>query len=487
MKIKAVLFGMGLLAAVPSMGQSPRDEYEAFRAQAQKKFESFRDECNSRYADFLARSWQQVKVSPAIPRPEEAPPVPPVPYDEDDRRDDGRSPVDVTPVVIPTPDTRPVPQPTPVSPVDEDPFAATRPVAVSFYELTPKVRVPELRFNLGRRRPEDVAAAWKALSADSRLNNTIRDCLDVRSRYGLSDWAYLQFLDRLAQTVTRDSNEAAFLMAYLFCQSGYQMRLAEDSGRIFMLFGSRHLLFNTPRFIIDDVNFYPYGASTQTLSVSNSIFDGEIPMSFRIETEQKLGDSLTEPRRISSARYDDVSVTSRVPKALLTFFESYPDSKYGDNFLTQWAIYANTPLAEATKKLIYPDLAKAIEGLSELEKVERLLNLVQTGFKYDYDTNVWGRERAFFAEETLYYPYDDCEDRAILFSRLVRDLVGLDVALVYYPGHLATAICFNDPVRGDALQIDGRRFVIADPTYVNAPVGQQMPDLNYSAIKAIVL
>ena len=81
-----------------------------------------------------------------------------------------------------------------------------------------------------------------------------------------------------------------------------------------------------------------------------------------------------------------------------------------------------------------------IKKLGKLEAVERLLNLLQTGLTYGYDSEVWGCDRAFFAEETLYYPFCDCEDRAILLSRLVRDLLGLETILVYYPGHLAMAV-----------------------------------------------
>ena len=112
---------------------------------------------------------------------------------------------------------------------------------------------------------------------------------------------------------------------------------------------------------------------------------------------------------------------------------------------------------------------------------------MQTGLEYEYDDKVWGHDRAFFAEESLYYPYSDCEDRSILFSRLVRDLLGLDVALVYYPGHLATAVCFKNDVTGDAMMIGGRRFVVCDPTYIGAPVGAQMPNLQHEKAQAIVL
>ena len=116
-----------------------------------------------------------------------------------------------------------------------------------------------------------------------------------------------------------------------------------------------------------------------------------------------------------------------------------------------------------------------------------LINFVQTAFVYEYDDKVWGCDRAFFADETLYYPYSDCEDRSILFSRLVRDLLGLEVVLVYYPGHLATAVKFNEPIPGDYLSVDGTRYLVCDPTYIHAPIGLTMPDMDNSQAKVIML
>ena len=115
------------------------------------------------------------------------------------------------------------------------------------------------------------------------------------------------------------------------------------------------------------------------------------------------------------------------------------------------------------------------------------MHWVQTAFVYEYDDKVWGDDRAFFAEETLYYPYCDCEDRSILYSKLIRDLLGLNVLLVYYPGHLATAVEFDTEVKGDAIVLDGRRFVVCDPTYIGAPVGLTMPEMDNRTAKVILL
>ena len=112
---------------------------------------------------------------------------------------------------------------------------------------------------------------------------------------------------------------------------------------------------------------------------------------------------------------------------------------------------------------------------------------MQTAFEYEYDDKVWGGDRAFFPAESLYYPYCDCEDRAILFSRIVRDLLHLDVVLLYYPGHLASTVCFNQDVRGDYLVLNGRKFVVCDPTHIGASIGTTMPGMDNKTAKVIRL
>ena len=159
----------------------------------------------------------------------------------------------------------------------------------------------------------------------------------------------------------------------------------------------------------------------------------------------------------------------------------------GDDFGTRWAMYANTPLSSRARDMLYPVLKRSVDGKTPAAAAGILLNFVQTAFVYEYDDKVWGHDRAFFPDETLYYPYCDCEDRSILFSRLVRDLLGLDVVLIYYPGHLATAVCFPGAVQGDYIMIDGKRYTICDPTYIGAPVGATMPGMNNVSAKAILL
>lgn len=360
---------------------------------------------------------------------------------------------------------------------------------VLFYGTKVYVRFrDECSFHLPSLSEADIAELWKSLSSDI-YNNTIADCLNIRTQLQLSDWAYLMLLQRVGETLMgKGTNEATLLSAYIYCQSGYKMRLAKTPARLMMLFASRHLVYNLSYWIIDGEYFYPLNPGNETqISICTLPFPEEQSLSLLLTQEQVLAINDTPVRRLESKVAPAMSVEISVNRNLLDFYDGYPVSEIGDNVMTRWAMYANTPLASDVREALYPSLKEQLQGLSRYEAVGKLLSFVQHALVYELDDVVWGYDRAFFAEETLFYPYADCEDRSILFSRLVRDLLGLKVALVYYPGHLATAVNFDENVAGDYLTIDGMRFVICDPTYIGAAIGRTMPKMDNASATVMVL
>ena len=53
--------------------------------------------------------------------------------------------------------------------------------------------------------------------------------------------------------------------------------------------------------------------------------------------------------------------------------------------------------------------------------------------------------------------------------------MGLKVVGLNYPNHVATAVAFNSEVNGDYLMYKNKKYILSDPTFINAPVGQTMP------------
>lgn len=460
---------------------SAKDSYNSHKNNAIQNYISFREKANKEYVEFLKTYWEDYDKSAPTPRPVEPVPIPPLPFDST------VSPVPVTIIPDEIPTVAPITQPEPIEPVIEQSVVTEETFHFRFYGTTDKIRLPKsANIRLSNCSVDEIAEKWDILS-DKQMDNALSDCLRLRKKYNLCDWAYLELLNEIALQYCNEKNGATLLMAYLFCQSGYQMRLGLDGNELIMLFGSRHQIFDLGYFDIDGTLFYPYGAPSNSILICNAEFAGEQPLSLYIDKEQLLGNEVSPKRHIMSKQYPSLSIMSAVPSNIIAFYDTYPTSALNGNIMTRWAMYANTPLAEFTKAQIYPQIKSSIENSSQVAAANMILNLVQTGFEYEYDDKVWGHDRAFFAEESLFYPYCDCEDRSILFSRIIRDLLNLDVALIYYPGHLATAVKFTENVSGDAIIIDGENFIVCDPTYIGAPVVAQMPGLDYNKTQAIVL
>ncbi|MBR3284286.1 MAG: hypothetical protein IKI60_03100 [Alloprevotella sp.] len=200
-----------------------------------------------------------------------------------------------------------------------------------------------------------------------------------------------------------------------------------------------------------------------------------------------LAQDLSEQRTIAIKEYK-LSADVAMNKNLINFFNECPNFWTDNDFMTRWAYYANTPVSPEIRETLYPQLRAIISNIPEVQAAGMLLTWLQFGLTYEFDNTVWGTDRAFFAEETLFYPFCDCEDRAILYSHLVRDLLGLDVVLVFYPGHLATAVNFKaTQPRGDYFMLNGKRFTIADPTLEGGSIGMTMPGMDKTKAKVILL
>ncbi len=466
-----------------------RDNYSSHRETIHKNLEEFRRKRNEEFAEFVRNTWAQFDSKPEIAKPKEGE-IPPIIFDEGKQNQTTPSPLPFDEVVTVK---KPDPQPEPVDPIEELPKENPILKNDTFHEFslfgtTVKVRWDKTKtLKLSAVNENVVADAWLELSEPS-YTNLIHDCLTLRKTYKLCDWAYLQMLERMSYAVCgKGTNEATLLMAYVYCQSGYKMRLSHGDGQLCMLYASKHKIYNQGYFDIEGDMFYPYAHKGQRLSICNAEYPKEQPLSLQIPQEMNFGWQGSGMRTVKATRYQNMELQVECNKNMIDFYASYPSSEVGGNFMTRWAMYANTPMPEKLKETFYSAVGKQIAGLSEKDAVERLLNWVQTGFEYEYDSKVWGEDRTFFPEETLYYPYCDCEDRSILMTRMVRDLLGLDCLLVYYPNHLACAVHFNEDVAGDYIQLDGRRYVVCDPTYIGAPVGRTMPEMDNATAKVILL
>ena len=504
----------------------PRKAFEKARAEMHKDYDDFRKQALAEYSDFVRQAWKEFGAEPAVPAPKEEEILPqlapgadqetaswfgkqltklgnmfkskgrkvpeqiqPAAQPKAQKKAEEKKPIEVAvqEVIKPEP---PIKQPEPLAEVKEETFRANSYMTFEVFGTQCKVRIGEnCRFKLKDVSSDAVADVIRDEFPKPQFDNMLFDCLQERKRHDFSDWAYYQMLLALTRKFYGEgTNEAVLAQAFLYSQSGYKMRLAHDDSHLYMLAATRHFIYNKLFFSLDgDWYFMLDGKQSEKLSICQASFPMESSLSLQISAAQRLAMNPTGERTLTSRKNPDFSFTIHSNKNYIDFLGTYPSSTVNNNFMTRWSMYANCPLDESIREQLYPQMKEKLAGKSELMAVQELLwwmhgnvdleGVIQDSncFLYRYDEDVWGVDRAFFGEETLFYPYCDCEDRSILLSHLVRDVVGLDVVLVYYPGHLAMAVHFNEPVEGDYVMCEGRKFIVVDPTYIGSRVGETMP------------
>lgn len=320
---------------------------------------------------------------------------------------------------------------------------------------------------------ESISDMWTKLS-DGSCDALLTDCLQAKKDLMLNDWGYIMWLQHVSRGIIKDRNMTVLMEQWLLTQSGYRARMAMTGSGLLLIFMPFDVpVFETPYIILDEEPFFLVTSTkseNNELQVFDHAFPGENTASLRVAQLPKLANKPCERRTLASKAYPAMAIQTTVNKNLIDYCNHYP------KVAGSWDIYANASLSEDVKRMIYPRLTKIIKGLDEKEQAEVLLNWIQTAFEYKTDEDQFGGERSLFADETLYYPYCDCEDRSILLSILIHDLMGLDVVLLHFPGHLATAVKFSTHVEGDYLDLEDGTYIVCDPTYINAPVGMAMPD-----------
>lgn len=459
-----------------------QQEFDNFKNSKLQEFTDFRDSLNAAYADLMTKSWASFSLQEAIPVPEKPEPPKPVvkPVAENP------APTVAIPVKeLMKPAVEAVPaQPAPVQPIARPAQETAAQYSFLFHNTPCSLHLQKSQaFAMPNASETSAATAWKKMS-DSGYDLVADDCLKYRESLSLDDWGYIEFTKVLSERfLGKGTNEAVMMQIYLLAQSGYRIRIARNNNNRLIplipftcdLYGYSYLTINGEHYylICDEKKGGSY-------SVFNEKFEGEKTASLFMHSEPNLTETLTTPKTFTSKRYASVAAEVAVNKNLIEYYNNYPVTDY-------WNEYAKTSLSRNVKKTLYPILKREIAGKSEVEAVNILLNFVQTAFPYKTDQEQFGYERPLFGDELFYYPFCDCEDRSILFCILVHDLIKLDIVMLEYPNHIATAVRFKKEVPGYYVQIEYDKYVICDPTYIGASVGDCMPQFQNTSAATIVV
>lgn len=452
--------------------------FDEFNKRIDQELDDFRSKINQDMAEYMKEPWPEFRKEKPMELPVDPDPII-IYYDVDPDPSPTPNKIPLKDVV---PSPKPSPLPSPVQPIQDIPSVTAVPVNFNFYGCNVQIECPDISsLKIPSSSPESISYAYTALSK-AHLNNTLNSCLKIRDDLGLNDWGYILLAKSLASNIYKsDINSQSLFIGFVLNQSGYDIRYCyENSGRLNVLFTSLGIVTSIPYFMISGKRYYPlFESQSAQAYICDFKFPGEQAMSFAMNKIPKLPYKRGNEQIIKCHAHPDLQVSVIPNKNLMDFYNDYPTASTTESTIGRFLIYGNVPASNEFKNQLYPKLNGYISGKNQREAANILIKLAES-FEYKLDEEMWGvGDKALFPDETWQYFYSDCEDHAIHFTRLVRDLMGLEAALVYYPGHLASAVVFTDgSVSGDYILHNGKKYTICDPTIFFGPVGMTMQGMD---------
>jgi hypothetical protein len=327
-----------------------------------------------------------------------------------------------------------------------------------------------------------IASFWREISSSS-YSGSLEALKRTRDRYSLNDWGYAVQVHRFTESLYNGGDwNSKLLTWFLLTKSGISARVAYKDNDIYLMIPSSNTLYGHPFFTIDNTNYYIISFEEELgtippLYTYQGEYSGVDIMEMELEELPSLHEQQGKRRLTFIYKENNYSFYIEYEKQIVDFLERYPHT---DNF-----IYFEGGISEVFSNSIKKAFFPILQGKSEAEAVNLILRFVQTAFEYQTDEIQFGREKWLFPDETIYYPYADCEDRSILFAWMVKNLTDLDVVGLDWPGHIATAVAFKDNIPGDYININGKRYTVCDPTYINADIGMMMENYRGVGFKVI--
>ncbi|MEM7510919.1 MAG: hypothetical protein AAF388_08300 [Bacteroidota bacterium] len=353
----------------------------------------------------------------------------------------------------------------------------TREQTYGFFGSGVSVRyAPGLKFTLGSSPSKFIISQkWSQLQqAHGEL--VLFQLMKEAQERKLNDWGFCQLIHKSAKRLyPTDANARALYEIYMLSRAGYLSRLAKAGNRLYVLLPVKQTLYGATYLNVEGQKYYVMDFDGKAVNVSKAVaLNLNYPSSnemidMRLTTLPDVGTHVLTRRLRFSYRGKTYNLSARMNKNLVHFFYSYPT--------TDWDVQLSMPASEHVRNSLVAQLKRIVRGKSEREAANMILRFVQTGLKYKTDDQQFGFENYLFAEETLYYAYSDCEDRSVLYSYLIQEVLGLEVIGLIFPGHAATAVKFRSQVPGTYLTYRGRKYVVCDPTYINSSVGMILPEV----------
>jgi hypothetical protein len=460
----------GLFFCYPAFAQfdsivnSFRQEFERFRQDIEQEYRQFKSKNDSVFYLFLKDSWEEFEVLyKELPEPPK-PVVQPVREKETAPMQHELIPIPADSIELnlkPDDNQEKVPGKKPAEKSDNFGYGV---INFDFYGSGLKIAYPG-KFQANNQIDEKgIQLFFEKTCNLPVIYDLIEELQQIKKQMRLNDWGYFKLVEETIREIEPTGHQQVLLAWIIMLKSGYNVKLGFNTSDLFLMFPSDEEVYSSYYFIIDDISYYIHarleeGKSFPRIRVHKANYPGSKKFSMQLYEIPLLGDQLEE----KGVFYKGNKINITINKSLAQFYADYPHCDL--------KVYFSAPISTGILKPLEDYFQTGFSDKTNAEKVAILLSFVQNSFEYKTDGDQFGSEKYFFPDEVFIHPFSDCEDRSVLFARLVRYFTGNTVVGLDFPGHVNTAVLFDEEIEGTFITLNDRKFMVCDPTYQNAPVG----------------
>jgi hypothetical protein len=291
---------------------------------------------------------------------------------------------------------------------------------------------------------------------------------EISRQMNLNDWDYYCLISEFCKSVTDKPNARKVIAWFLLSESNFKVKIGYFKTDASILIATGQTLYNTPWFNINGERYYALSYEQDSIFTYNIGYFKGIKNLNIFHDKPLMLEAMRKDRTIT---FPYLGKTYSIP---VSYDQSYVDY-YASYPMIPVDYYFALPVSSTFKESVEINISPYLQNRNRLESLHFLLNLVQYGFNYKTDIEQFKHEKYMVPEEILYYNNSDCDDRTILFSYLVRELLHLDVVALDFDGHICSAVEVSDPSLKGNLTYNGKEYIVCDATYAGAPPGIILP------------
>jgi hypothetical protein len=316
---------------------------------------------------------------------------------------------------------------------------------------------------------DEIIHFFTSASNSKLINNTIKSLKENSVNSGLNDWGIASMIMTASKKIYKESNEQVLFTWFALIRNGYNAKIGYNKDQIYLLLPANEKIYTTS-YLVKGIAYYLFdfnltSPDAHLLSIYEADYPGsKIGFSFLLNEVPQFG-----AQYINKTIGKKNAIKFKVNKNLIEFYNNYPPCEL--------KVVFNSPLSKSIMKQFDEALGPILKDKNDDERAAYLLNYVQQNINYQIDQEQFGREKYFFADETIFYPAADCEDRAILLSKLIKHFTNLETVGLVYPEHVSLAVNLNNVSTQKSFKYKNKLFYNCDPTYIGASCGQVMPKL----------